>query len=946
MLFNKLFRTLKNQVSTPRPECGVGFDSSARAMNRDTKENVSLVSFERKQMLNTLKRKIALVAVSAVGLSGLALMSAPAANAAVATITSVETVPTRAATLATGLTSSTIATSDTKIAVSITATSDTTQVNNVVAGETVTLRARILVAPTAAAIDSTTSVAAGTLLAAVAYLPSTGAATINLASSQPGSFSDTITVNGTADVPTKAFRTAGTYSILIWRDTTAQFDGGSPTIGGNGTIDGGEAYITASIVVGGSPTQLAVSSNALTTAGNTKANLAITLKDVNNVPTLLRGAVGTESITVSSAIATASTETFTIFKGRSASLGLGNHGQTSRVDNTITNGATLVTSLFSGDSVTASTGAYDINMNHTGATSSTLTFNLGGSLIPTTPGVVTLTSTAAGTITGYSLTNTTGISSGGDNVAKYTAPVAIDTPTVGSVSYTVSTAVPTVGLKLTGTAGAIVNVVISASTVTGVTNGTYPVTIGTDGTATYNLTSTAAPTAATTYTVGLTWKTGVAATTAASFVVTYRAPAVIAAALGSNGISTNLLSSTVTSAIQKIGATTSLVVTVKDQFGTPVQYYAVTPSLATGNRNKATVFTPVLTGADGVATVNLVDVSTSTTALTDALSIGVTAPGSATALLSAPAPTLTITYSTSGAYDSLAVTGGTTATVTVTKEIESTTAADLSAVNLTTSLKNVAGTAITGVSLVVTGSDGLVFRKEATKTTRPVTGDVTTVTIASGDSFTVIATKPGTATVTVVGGGLTQTATFTVSAAKAATARNITAVAAAGRVTATVKDGFGNPVAGVQVSFAADAKGVFGNGTSSTSAATDASGTATAVVQSADATGADTVVIASHTGNQSASLVDSPVEGFTAAVASATVTAKPTAGAASTDTAISAVKTDVATANAAVKALATQVTVLQASVATLIDSLTTQIASLMKSVSALTKAVAKLQAKK
>ena len=95
MLFNKLFRTPKNQVSTPRPECGVGFDSSARAMNRDTKENVSLVSFERKQMLNTLKRKIALVAVSAVGMSGLALMSAPAANAVVTGLTSLTTQPTR-----------------------------------------------------------------------------------------------------------------------------------------------------------------------------------------------------------------------------------------------------------------------------------------------------------------------------------------------------------------------------------------------------------------------------------------------------------------------------------------------------------------------------------------------------------------------------------------------------------------------------------------------------------------------------------------------------------------------------------------------------------------------------------------------------------------------------------------------------------------------------------
>jgi adhesin/invasin len=925
MQLNKLFRTPKNQVSTPRPECGVGFDSSARAMNRDTKENVSLVSFERKQMLNTLKRKIALVAVSAVGMSGLALMSAPAANAAVATITSVATVPQRAATLTGGFTSA-ITGNDTSVVVSITANSDTTQVNNVVAGETVTLRARVLVAPTPAAADSSTSIAAGDTLAAVAYLPSSGAKSIRLVA-----LDSSVGFDGTT--PANGFRTAGTYSILIWRDSTAQFANNAIT--GNGTIDGGEAFITASITIGGAPTSLAVSSSALTTAGTTKADLGITLKDTNGVPTLLRGVVGTESITISAAIATASTETTTVTRGTTASLG-NVVGSMSRTDGTLT--SSLITSLFSGDSVTASTGSYDLALNHSGGTNSTFTFNLGGSLTPTTAASVTLTTSAAGTITGYSLTNASGITT---NANKYTAPLAIDTPTTGT-GYTVSTSVSTVGLKLTGTAGSIVNVVVSGSTVTGVTDGAYPVTIGTDGTATYNLTSSSAPTAATVYTVGLTWKTGVGAGTATNFTVTYAAPAVSAQTLGSNGISTNLLTATVKSAIQKIGGTTDLVVTVKDQFGTPMQYYAVTPSLLTGDRNKATIFTPVLTGADGVATISLKDVSTSTTLLVDNLAIAVTKPGDNTNLVNA-GNTLVITYSTSGAYDSLTLTGGTTATATVTKEVESTTAGDLSAVNLTTSLKNTAGTAITGVALVFTGSDGVIFRTEATKTTRPATGDVKTLTIASGDSITVIATKPGTATITATGGGLTATATFTVSAAKAATARNIAAVAAAGRVTATVTDGFGNPVAGVTVTFAADSKGVFGNGTSGTSAATDATGTATALVQSADGTGADTVVIASHTGNQSASLVDSPVTGFTAAVASATVTAKPTAGAASTDTAITAVKTDVATANAAVKALATQVTVLQASVATLIDSLTTQIASLMKSVSALTKAVAKLQ---
>ena len=95
-----LFRTPKNQVSTPRPECGVGFDSSARAMNRSASKGplmvheyphttpavkgiLSFATFsERKHMLKTLKRKIALVAVAAIGASGLALVAAPAANAA------------------------------------------------------------------------------------------------------------------------------------------------------------------------------------------------------------------------------------------------------------------------------------------------------------------------------------------------------------------------------------------------------------------------------------------------------------------------------------------------------------------------------------------------------------------------------------------------------------------------------------------------------------------------------------------------------------------------------------------------------------------------------------------------------------------------------------------------------------------------------------------------
>ena len=803
----------------------------------------------------------------------------------------------------------------------ITSTSDTTQANNIVVGETVSIAGRVLSAPTPAAADSLTTIGAGDSIGASnVYLP-TGAASAaislvankgNDSSAGSGPYSNN-------------FTTAGTYSILLWVDSTV-----------NGAIDGGEAAYTASITIGGTPTSFAISKTAATTAGTADATVAVTLKDGNGNPTLFRGTG--ESLTAVATIAALSTETLTVKNGTVTTAGTGATKATASRNGGGT--AAPVFAVSSGDSITASTGAYNLAFSHTGATSSTVIFNFGGDLVPVASQTFTLTTTAVTGVTKVEFTNASGLST---NANKYTAPVAIETATAVGTVVASTTGATSVGIKLTGTAGGIVNVVISGSTVTGVTSGTYPVTIGSDGTATYTFAGTS-PVAGNSYAVSIGHLNGTL--TATTFTISYAAPAVNATALGSNGISTSILSSSVTSMIVKTGAKTDLEVTVADQFGTPKQYYAVTGTLSAGSRNAGVTITTGVTDANGKTTLSLTDASTSTTNLSDVLTIQVTQAGVAGDKLTG-GNSLTITYSASGAYASLTLTGGNTSTVTVTREIESTTAGDLSAVNVTTSLKNTLEQSVSGVSLVVTGTDGLVFRKEIGKLTRPTTGDVKTITIASGESFTVLAQKPGTHIVTVAGGGLTSTQTFVVSAAKLATARNISAAAAAGRVTATVKDGWGNPVSGVTVNFAADSKGVFGNGVTSTTAVTDASGTAAALVQSSDGTGGDVAVIASFTGSQSAALADDNVTGFAAAVASATVTAKPTAaGASATDTAVNAVKADVATANAAVKALATQVTVLQASVATLIDSLTTQIASLMKSVSALTKAVAKLQAKK
>lgn len=975
MLFNKLFRTPKNQVSTPRPECGVGFDSSARAMNRDTKENVSLVSFERKQMLNTLKRKIALVAVSAVGLSGLALMSAPAANAAVTGLTSMTNDPKRNVSLsgnglgvssyvATDAAKATFGSSQNSVTVNLVGITDTTQANNIVVGETVLVRAVIVTAPTAATIDSTTSIVAGDTLAGVGYLKNNVASAITIATA--GESVNAHTVGGSLlnAVNKRAFRTAGTYAVDVWIDATVVNNAGdAPTIFSGDGQSIGEPVLRATITIGGVPTSMALSATSGTAAGTSPGAVSLTLKDVNGITTQLQS-FRNESITVRTTTTALSTETLTVRRGTALAFNSGiRSGDSVTIQSRVAGfGTSSITTLPTGqaivvvgsdESITATTGAYNYRVNHSGAMASTIGFNFA----QTTGGLTALAadltysfSTVAGAVvskvkvtnaSGVHQESTTSTGASTNNFQVYTAPTSLETVTLAS--YKVNPGTTTVGVQITGTAASVVNVTVTSSTTTGVTVGTTQATLDASGVATVNFTAT---TAAGSYTVSFPTAAplpGLGSATVLTFL--YETAGNTAAALGKNGISTDLLSPTVSSVAVKIGATTAIKVTVKDQYGTAIPYYSVKGVLSATSRNIASTLATQYTGADGTATVTLTDASTSTTNLTDTLRIDVAAPGTPvdTSLINS-LQTLTITYSATGAYASLTLTGGTTATVTQTRQIESGSAGTGVAqveVGITPSLKDAAALAVTGVGITYTGSDGVYFRK--TSGTTPTTGDVKTLTAGSNVQVFAFGTKPGVATITATGGGLTQTATFTVSAAIAGTARIVSATAAAGRVTATVKDGWGNPVAGVTVSFASDNKGIFGNGTSSTSAVTDANGLASSLVQSADGTGADVSVISTISGGQSASIAEGDYAGFAAGVATVTTVAKPTAGAASTDTAITAVKTDVATANAAVKALATQVTVLQASVATLIDSLTTQIASLLQSVSALTKAVAKLQ---
>jgi hypothetical protein len=259
-------------------------------------------------MLNTLKRKIALVAVSAVGMSGLALMSAPAANAVVTGLTSLTNNPTRNSTLAgsgLGAFSSETDTAyvdyaDNKVAVSVIGTSDTTgALAGGVIGETVTLRAVVISAPTAAAIDSTSAIVAGDTLAAVGYLKSGVASSFTLATRGDSVTGSTLKLADDAaglvkqGMHSKAFRTAGSYVVDVWVDAS----GHDVTLNSGNNNSVGEAVLRTTISIGGSPTKMALSATSATNAGTSGSAVGVTLKDANDVPTLLASHLN-ESLTV------------------------------------------------------------------------------------------------------------------------------------------------------------------------------------------------------------------------------------------------------------------------------------------------------------------------------------------------------------------------------------------------------------------------------------------------------------------------------------------------------------------------------------------------------------------------------------------------------------------------------------------------------------------------
>jgi len=660
-----------------------------------------------------------------------------------------------------------------------------------------------------------------------------------------GDYADTV-VGGVDDIAATVsndyFNVAGSYGIYVFLDNNS--DGlFQPAT---------EIYTTGTATVGSTPAALTIVPAATVGALNTAANFYIYATDAAGRPTLVNGTDETVDVTF-----TALSGTVT---GAPSGVGI---------------------AIDSGDAVIAGKTYYKyIQTPATGSGTYKVTANFSGVLLPlgTAATSGTITVPTSGTATGLSLV-TTGLTKG---AVKYSAPTALTL--TGVQTQTVYANVATtrgITFQLTGTAGAIVQVVLSGVTDSSASlvAGTTLVTIGTNGTATYSVTPTAVA-ANTVYTV--------TAGGGLAYTVNFDPAAVDCTGTATCSISATGIPTGVSKDVAAVGATRTFTVTVKDQFNTLYSNYRVvlTTSSTSRNASKAVV---AFTGADGSATVSYTDASTSTATLSDSVNLVVNSPFDATTDLFDFNDVVTIKYS--GTLGSLALTGGSTAALVKKRTVVNNDDVDTTSDTQTTDrVRAIVDTlmdvnlndAATGYAVTYTGTPGVKFLLAD----QDYTDAAATITVANGTAVFVVSEKPGVQTITATAGGLTKTTTVTFVQG-ANTERNVTvSVPATGKTTvtsaatATVTDGFGNPVSGVSVTFLRSG-GRFISGASTVAVMTDSAGVASADY-TAEVAGSVTITAKISSG-QALLLADDPVTGFADSIASASAVTAFTANTVAAD---------------------------------------------------------------
>jgi len=521
-----------------------------------------------------------------------------------------------------------------------------------------------------------------------------------------------------------------------------------------------------------------------------------------------------------------------------------------------TGGETLTVGLtqFGGETLTA-TGAFTLRLSVSGAGTTTFTIAGGSGTSGMTSSTYTLTTQSFGVVNGISFgsasATTAATSRAGFGIyqatnvevtlaaADLTAP-AVGTAVTASKSYSLSTVTgKTVSLKLhnTGAASTIpvtVAAVTGSNLAAGITASTtnYTTVARTDGTetsTTVTLTATA-PVAGDAYKVTF----NIAANTPVTLTFTYAAPIVNSAVQ-----TLTMTPATGTTYKNVTSGVNTLEATVTDQFADAASG-ATVRAVITGRNAQTLTYT---TDSAGKATVTWTDAGavltgSGVTGTTD--SVSVTAQ-SASASSTTTAITYTITYSATLTVTTLTLTNGSAAAGT---------AVDGS-VTFTATALDASGIALSGYPVVFTGSAGTFFSSIANTTTAYTnTAGVATATFKGKTT--------GTATITATSGGKSATSSYTVLAGGARTVAldATTASMAPGeskRVTATVKDSYGNVIEdqSLTVTYVGTAGRVASvNGVSAATGTSNASGQVVVEIAS-DSAGTGTLTV-SFTGGSTA----------------------------------------------------------------------------------------------
>ena len=943
-----------NQVSMPNPEFGVDFDASARAMHQSASKRSLMVHetarfgaaalgkspratmFERNTMLKTLKRKIALVAVSVLGASGLAVVAAPAANAVDSDITKLTL---SSAWLRTGVGGG----------ITVTLTGSETDTASL-------LRGRVLSAPVGSTlgVGGTTGIVSGA---------NTGGTT----------FADGEDVK--IELPVGLDKD-GSYQFLVWVDETGAAGGGvddaSPSTSSIPSL-------VVTVATSGAPASIALDKTAYTGVPATDVVVKATPKDSSGKVTAL--AVG-EFLTASGTVGS-----LTTLNGAWGAYGANNlatAAQSRTSDGTAGAG---------GLDLQNSDGSYTLTVQGGAAGVGTLNVGSAGAIAGLTAQTVTVTTATPTYATRAKVTNTASManSNNGTTIGTLASAATPDVAFAAAGNTDANDGTDTELIVIASTAAKDVTFRVGSTdattiskTLKGVRVGAYSTTVSLPAGVTADTADRTVTLSAATSTTAFTGQT----TAWADITVSSTAPlagtgykltvpmdandnivikVIYASPNVANGVGSMTVSPTDGEAAKATllgGATVTA--TVKDQFGDVFNGANVIFTITGRNAQTKTV----ATGSNGKAAFTYTDAGTSTTVFKDTFSVTAAAPTSST-FLTAVATQINWATSAALSVDTVTVAPVAHADVATSGGDFTTTARGVAVGNAnlsyTATVKNASGIGIGGVAVVFTADSGAAVATTGAKTATVytnATGVASWAVIPTGGVVKISAAAGGkTGSNEVVTGfaeaaGTVAANVFTAgTAGNQATARTIamkdaTASVVAGnatRITASVKDRFGNGVPFANVTFTvAGTVGRFGGGTLSVTTATDKNGDAIAdfvALAGESGTATVTATIVKAGSDISTATLTSVGGAYPAGVYSGSTAVTITAASAAANPALDAVKTDVKAVSDTVATLSKAVTTIQSSVTELTSSFSAQIKSLSSAIAKISRAIAALSKK-